>query len=106
MRLESDSLRLQMLRAVGASCLTIRGQPITALFISENEPVELNGIVIESHAPLLICRTSDVRRVDLRKDDPIEGLPDPYYVKADDGGDKSAVECGQWAGFHTVELKR
>lgn len=106
MQLESDGLRLRMLKAVGASRLTIRGEPIVALFVSEFEPVDFGGVVVESHAPLLICRTSDVRRIQVTKDDPVEGLPDEYRVKADDGGDKSSVCSGQWVGFHTIELKR
>lgn len=106
MQLESDGLRLRMLKAVGASRLLIDGSEIWALFISEHEPVDLGGAVIDSHAPLLICRTSDTKRIGLTKDQPVEGLPESFRVKEDDGGDRSAICRGQWAGFHTIELRR
>lgn len=106
MQLISDGMRLRMLRAVGATCLSVRGQSFTALFVSENQVVDFGGPAIESHAPLLICRTSDARKIGVRKDDEVDGLPEPFRVKSDDGGDRSAINSGQWAGFHTIELKR
>lgn len=106
MQPESDGLRLRMLKSVGACRLTVEGQELWALFVSENEPIDLNGVVFTSHAPLLICRTSDAKRVALSRGQVIEGLPDPLRVKADDGGDRSAICRGQWAGFHTVELQK
>lgn len=103
---ESDHTRRQMLKAVGGCSLRIRGEPITALFISESEPIELNGVMVESHSPLLICNTADVKRIEVMKDDPVEGLPEDFRVKSTDNGDKSVICRGQWAGFHTIELKR
>jgi hypothetical protein len=104
MQLESDGLRLRMLKAVGASCLRIDGQPIWALFVSEFEPIDINGTIVESHEPLLVCRTSDVKRLQIAKGQVVEGLPSPFRVKNDDGGDRTAIALGQWAGFHQISL--
>lgn len=107
MNLVSDGLRLRMLKAIGADLLTIRGQEFYGKFISERQPIDMGGLVVEAHAPTIICRTTDVTRIGIVKDDMVGGLPDSFRVKTiDKGGDRTGTESGAWAGFHLIELLR
>lgn len=107
MALVSDSMALTMLRAVGAGLVTINSRRITALFISEYQRVQLDSdMIIESHDPMILCRSSDARLVAARKDDLVDGLPQEFAVKEDDGGDRTEILGGDWQGFTAIMLRR
>lgn len=80
--MESDADRLAEIQALGGQRVFIRGAEFWALFDRQYQSVALGQLEIESRSPALTCRTSDVERLALVKDDPIDGLPEPFRVKA------------------------
>lgn len=103
---ESPGLQLRALRAVGATALSARGQEFYGLLVNEYEPVDFGHGSINSNTPFIVCRTVDVERIGISKDDVISGLPEQYRVKQTDNGDKSQIVNGQWAGFHVLWLRK
>lgn len=102
----SDSMQLTMLRAVGATRVRINNGDMWALFISEFMEVELDGAMVQSHDPMLACRSTDVVRLAIREGDVVEGLPEAFTVKEDNSGDKSQILGGEYQGMHAVLLQR
>jgi len=57
--LESSDDRLQMLKSLG-ELVTVNGQSVYAIPENEYREIDLNGQIIESNLPAVICRTEDV----------------------------------------------
>lgn len=91
--MESDADRLAMIKSLGGQLVRVPNGEFWAIFDKETADI-LGGPAVESRQPeLSSCRTSDVERLQIIKDDPVEIGTETYRVKKpeDDGTGMSRV---------------
>jgi len=64
----TDETRLECLEMLGGRCVIAPTGQFMAIFKDPFMPIDTGEVVVEAAQPMLTCRTSDVHRLQLRKD--------------------------------------
>jgi hypothetical protein len=80
MDIESDSTRLAMLQAVGGQTVMAARGPFVGVFGDDYLGVGSGMADVESSSPQLTCRTSDVTRLKIDKDERLVISDRRYFV--------------------------
>jgi N-glycosylase/DNA lyase len=77
--LESDASRLAMIKSLGGQRVLFRGEEFWALF--DNAFTDISGMVEGTTPALSVCRSSDIERLKITKEDTLDVAGEQWRVK-------------------------